>query len=195
MKENNWEIYTWASQAVQPLYILWSVECLTTWRQLVVLALRWPCFITYLFLLRTTFAQGVRIFSWPLPILVSFIILLLWNWYIVDLQSFASFRYTANWFNYICLYMLLLLFSCYVGLLANLWTVACQAPLSMQFPKQEYWSGLIERMFLTEGSYPCLLLDRQILYLWTAWEPIYISQLFSFIDYCKILSIVPCAIQ
>ena len=26
--------------------------------------------------------------------------------------------------------------------LATLWTVACQAPLSMGFPRQEYWSGL-----------------------------------------------------
>ena len=26
--------------------------------------------------------------------------------------------------------------------LCNLWTVACQAPLSMQFSRQEYWSGL-----------------------------------------------------
>ena len=25
---------------------------------------------------------------------------------------------------------------------ATLWTVACQAPLSMGFSKQEYWSGL-----------------------------------------------------
>ena len=25
---------------------------------------------------------------------------------------------------------------------ATLWTVACQAPLSMGFPRQEYWSGL-----------------------------------------------------
>ena len=25
---------------------------------------------------------------------------------------------------------------------ANLWTVAHQAPLSMEFPRQEYWSGL-----------------------------------------------------
>ena len=25
---------------------------------------------------------------------------------------------------------------------ATLWTVAYQAPLSMGFPKQEYWSGL-----------------------------------------------------
>ena len=23
-----------------------------------------------------------------------------------------------------------------------LWTVACQVPLSMEFPRQEYWSGL-----------------------------------------------------
>ena len=27
-------------------------------------------------------------------------------------------------------------------LFATLWTVACQAPLSMGFPRQEYWSGL-----------------------------------------------------
>ena len=25
---------------------------------------------------------------------------------------------------------------------AMLWTVACEAPLSMEFPRQEYWSGL-----------------------------------------------------
>ena len=29
-----------------------------------------------------------------------------------------------------------------VWLCANLWTVACQAPLSTRFPRQEYWSGL-----------------------------------------------------
>ena len=32
-------------------------------------------------------------------------------------------------------------FSC-VRLFATLWTVACQAPLSMGFSRQEYWSGL-----------------------------------------------------
>ena len=26
--------------------------------------------------------------------------------------------------------------------LVTLWTVACQAPLSVGFPRQEYWSGL-----------------------------------------------------
>ena len=32
-------------------------------------------------------------------------------------------------------------FSC-IRLLATLWTVVCQAPLSMGFSRQEYWSGL-----------------------------------------------------
>ena len=27
-------------------------------------------------------------------------------------------------------------------LFATPWTVACQAPLSMRFPRQEYWNGL-----------------------------------------------------
>ena len=29
-----------------------------------------------------------------------------------------------------------------VPTLATLWTVTCQAPLSMGFPRQEYWNGL-----------------------------------------------------
>ena len=31
------------------------------------------------------------------------------------------------------------------------WTVACQAPLSMGFPRQEYWSGLL---FPSRGHLP-----------------------------------------
>ena len=27
--------------------------------------------------------------------------------------------------------------------LATLWTVACQPPLSMEFSRQEYWTGLL----------------------------------------------------
>ena len=30
----------------------------------------------------------------------------------------------------------------YVWLFVTSWTVAFQAPLSMEFPRQEYWSGL-----------------------------------------------------
>ena len=35
--------------------------------------------------------------------------------------------------------------SCFspVQLCATLWTAACQAPLSMEFSRQEYWSGLL----------------------------------------------------
>ena len=43
------------------------------------------------------------------------------------------------------------------------WTIACQAPLYLEFPKQEYWSGLhllFQGIFPTQGSNPhlqCLL--------------------------------------
>ena len=50
---------------------------------------------------------------------------------------------------------------------ATPWTVACQAPLFMEFSRQEYWSGLL---FLSRGHLPNpgiesgLLHYRQILY-------------------------------
>ena len=46
----------------------------------------------------------------------------------------------------------LLLFSCcHVQLLVTPWTVAHQAPLTMGFPRQEYWSGLL---FPSQGDLP-----------------------------------------
>ena len=48
----------------------------------------------------------------------------------------------------------------HVQLFATLWTVAWQAPLSMGFSRQEYWSGghaLLPGIFLTQGSNPCPL--------------------------------------
>ena len=39
----------------------------------------------------------------------------------------------------------------HVQLFATLWTVACQAPLSMGLSRQEYWSGL---PFPSPGSLP-----------------------------------------
>ena len=46
-----------------------------------------------------------------------------------------------------------LLFSCWVvfNSCANPWAIACQAPLSMGFPRQEYWSEL---PFPSPGSLP-----------------------------------------
>ena len=48
-----------------------------------------------------------------------------------------------------------------VRLFVTLWTAARQAPLSMGFSRQEYWSGfcdaLLQGIFMTQGSNPCLL--------------------------------------
>jgi len=47
------------------------------------------------------------------------------------------------------------------------WTVACQAPLSMGFSRQEYWSGFLsplQRIFPTQGSNLGLPHCRKILY-------------------------------
>ena len=66
------------------------------------------------------------------------------------------------------------LLSC-VWLFATTWAVAHQAPLSMDFSRQEY-SGLPSPSpgdLLTQVSNPCLsclLLGRQILYHWATWE-------------------------
>ena len=57
-------------------------------------------------------------------------------------------------------------FSC-VLLFGTLWTVVYQAPLSMGFSRQEYWSGLLSPppgIFLTQELNLSLLRSRQILY-------------------------------
>ena len=48
-----------------------------------------------------------------------------------------------------CSFLLFLSFACmcaelvsHIGLFANPWTIALQAPLSMGFFRQEYWNGL-----------------------------------------------------
>ena len=60
----------------------------------------------------------------------------------------------------------------HVRLFATLWTVDCQAPLSLGFPRQEYWSGLPlpspgnlpdpEIKLVSPASFSCV--GRQILY-------------------------------
>ena len=58
----------------------------------------------------------------------------------------------------------------------NLWTIACQAPLSMGFSRQEYWIGLQfppRRIFLIQGWNPSpyvSCIGRQVPYHFTTWE-------------------------
>ena len=65
---------------------------------------------------------------------------------------------------------------CCVPLFVTLWTVTYQAPLSMGFSRQEYWSGyaLFHRIFLTQGLSLHLLhlLHWQMGSLVTTWEAI-----------------------
>ena len=52
-----------------------------------------------------------------------------------------------------------------VQLFVTLWTIRHQAPLSMGFPRQEYWSGLPfppPGIFPTQESNPCLLLSPEL---------------------------------
>ena len=51
--------------------------------------------------------------------------------------------------------------SC-VLLFVTLWTVACQAPLPMEFSRQEYWSGCY---FLLQGIFPIQGLNTRLLCL------------------------------
>ena len=58
-------------------------------------------------------------------------------------------------YNVLCVCVKLL---SHVQLFAILWTIACQAPLSMGFSRQEYWSGchsLLQGIFLTLGLWHC----------------------------------------
>ena len=55
--------------------------------------------------------------------------------------------------------LVLVALSC-VQLVATTWIVAHQAPPSMEFSRQEYWSGLhilLQGIFPTQESNPCLL--------------------------------------
>ena len=56
---------------------------------------------------------------------------------------------------------------------ATPWTVVPQAPLSMGFPRQEYWSGyhfLLQRIFLAQGLNLHLLHWQADSYCCATWE-------------------------
>ena len=69
-----------------------------------------------------------------------------------------------------------------VWLFATLWTVAHQAPLSMGFSRQEYWSGLpclLQGIFLTQGSNPRLIspaLAGRFFTTSAIWEALFVMQ-------------------
>ena len=69
--------------------------------------------------------------------------------------------------TYLCVCVCVCVSLSHVQLSATPWTVAHQAPLSMEFFRQEYWSGLpfpYPEDLPNQGSNPGLLHCRQILY-------------------------------
>ena len=53
------------------------------------------------------------------------------------------------------------------------WTIAYQVPLSMGFPRQEYWSGLsflLQRIYSLRDWTWVSCFGMQVLYHWTIWE-------------------------
>ena len=52
-----------------------------------------------------------------------------------------SFFYINHLYNFRVAHVLMLSCFSHVQLFVTLWTVAHQAPLSMDFSRQEYWSG------------------------------------------------------
>ena len=87
---------------------------------------------------------------------------ILWNkelcQYLEELHKSMNLRISSNHYRmpHACM---LSRFSC-IQLFETLWTVACQAPLSMGFSRQEYWMGchsLLQGIFPTQGSNLCIL--------------------------------------
>ena len=81
-------------------------------------------------------------------------------------SGFTDAFYLSSFPLVICHPLVSLKCSYFVILVAklclNLWLllVACQTPMSMRFPRQEYWSGLpflLQRIFLTQDVNPYLL--------------------------------------
>ena len=83
-------------------------------------------------------------------------------------REFPESRFLNQLFNCVCVCTCVL---GYVGLFATPGLQPCQAPLSMEYSRQEYWSGL---PFPTPGDLthvsciPCI--GRWILYHWATWE-------------------------
>ena len=70
---------------------------------------------------------------------------------IIKLSFFKQIALNKIRFCMLTHLLLLLFFSHCVGLFVIPWTVTCQDPLSMEFPRQEDWIGLL---FPSPGDLP-----------------------------------------
>ena len=75
------------------------------------------------------------------------------KYYFLFLSFTSGILITCMLYLLRCSTVLTCVLSCFshVWLCATLWTISCQAPLSMEFSRQGYWSGL---PFPTPGEFP-----------------------------------------
>ena len=93
------------------------------------------------------------------------------NYFCVLIQQCCSRHLGAHIFAH---YSKLLFVAQSCPTLATPWSVVCQAPLSIGFSRQEYWSGL-PWIFPTQGLNSSLLLGRWIFYHCTTWKALTLS--------------------
>ena len=109
---------------------------------------------------------SLQIWLWKIHTLFYF-----FSWSRVDWHC-VSFRCIVQWFSYVLVCSVTSVVS---DSLWPPWTLARQAPLFMEFSRQEYWRvffqySLLQEIFLTQGLNPGLLHCRRILYHWTTRE-------------------------
>ena len=89
----------------------------------------------------TIFSYGMPTLSWGIWDLVPWPGLEPWSlhWYNAVRSPLSHFSISNTLVNWGCMDMSAYSLNC-VWLIATPWTIACQAPLSMEYSRQEYWS-------------------------------------------------------
>ena len=59
-----------------------------------------------------------------------------------NINSYSITFVLFRWYSFVCVYVCVCVCSVMSNFFATPWTVVHQAPLSMGFPRPEYWSGL-----------------------------------------------------
>ena len=80
-------------------------------------------------------------------------------WKLCQHNCYKRYQLPLTWFVISWRWWMVQLLS-HVWLFATPWTVTCQAPLSMGFPRQEYWSGLPFPSPREEGIVPACVLSH-----------------------------------
>ena len=59
-----------------------------------------------------------------------------------NINSYSITFVLFRWYSFVCVCVCVCVYSVMSNFFATPWTVVHQAPLSMGFPRPEYWSGL-----------------------------------------------------